>query len=165
MQLNGLNIGGRIIDKLRLSELLLSLSARRPDDFVGLGLIVYSAIENLPVVPLGARLDAGRDLPITGANNVISTLALLATRGSSMHDGFHLIDAKSGNLTHIAQFVSPPLDAALANPLAIWPQGARQMTALLISILPQVEVAAVISAAGDIHIYKNGVEGKVGVCQ
>jgi hypothetical protein len=50
-----------------------------------------------------------------------------------MHDGFHLIEAKSGDLTHIAQFVSP-LDVALANPLAVWPQGARQMTAKLISI-------------------------------
>lgn len=82
-----------------------------------------------------------------------------------MHDGFHLIEAKSGDLTHIAQFVSPPLDVALANPFAVWPQGARQMTALLISTLPQVETAAVISAEGYVHIYENGLEGKIGEFQ
>lgn len=137
----------------------------RPTDFVGIGLIAYRTIENLPVVPLGARLDPDTDLPISGIDHVFKALAMLATRGSIMHDGFHLIEAKSGDLTHIAQFVSPPLDVALANPLAAWPQGARQMTAQLISTLPQVEAAAVISAEGYIHIYNNGFEEKIGEIQ
>lgn len=153
---------GRFINKLRLQQLLLRLAAQRSNDFVGIGIIAYRTIENLPVVPLGSRLDADPDLPISGADRVLNVLALLATRGSIMHDGFHLIEAKTGDLTHIAQFVSPPLNVALANPFTVWPQGARQMTALLISTLPQVEAAAVISAEGGIHIYENGFECKIG---
>jgi len=119
----------------------------------------------LPVVPLGVRLDADPDLPISGTDHVLKALGILATRGSIMHDGFHLLEAKSGDLTHIAQFVSPPLDVAQTNPYAVWPQGARQMTAQLISTLSQVEAAAVISSDGCIHIYKNGREENIGEIQ
>ena len=111
-------------------------------------------------MPLGTRSKLLAQLPTCGFANVIATLASLATRGSISHDGFHLIDANNGNLTHIAQYVSPPLDLALANPSAIWPQGARQMTALLVSTLPQVDVAAVISTEGKIKFYENGIEQK-----
>lgn len=156
---------GSLINKLWLHQLLTRLVAQRSTDFVGIGVIAYRTIENLPVVPLGSRLNADKGLPISGTDDVFKVLAMLATRGSSMHDGFHLIEAKSGDLTHIAQFVSPPLDVALANPLAVWPQGARQMTAKLISTLPQVEAAAVISAEGYIHIYKNGFEDTIGEIQ
>lgn len=143
----------------------MSLTAQRSTDFVGLGIIAYSTIEGLPVVPLGSHFDSEQNLPISGISNVMSTLSMLATSGSVMHDGFHLIDAKSGDLTHIAQFVSPPLAVALASPSADWPRGARQMTALLISTLPQVEVAAVISAAGNVQLYKDGIERKIGAYQ
>ncbi len=153
------------INKLWLQQLLTRLATQRSTDFVGIGIIAYRTIESLPVVPLGPRLGSDSNLPISGTDHVLNALAMLATRGSIMHDGFHLIEAKSGDLTHIAQFVSPPLDVALSNPFAVWPQGARQMTAQLISTLPQVEVAAVISAEGYIHIYENGFEDKVGEFQ
>lgn len=154
-----------MIERAEIQRILIGLAAQRPADFVGLGVIVYRSIVDLPVVPLGSRLNIDIKLPISGASNVMKTLASLATRGSSMHDGFHLINACSGDLTHIAQFVSPPLDFALANPLAIWPTGARQMTALLISSLPQVEFAAVVSATGGVQLYENGMEGKSGADQ
>lgn len=147
-----------MIDRARFRKLLLKLAANRPADFVGLGVIAYSTIEGLPVVPLGSVPNAQPDLPVSGENNVMLTLASLATRRSTRHDGFHLIEANSGNLTHVAQFVSPPLDAALANPRTDWPHGARQMTALLISTLPQVEIAAVVSADGNVQLYENGAQ-------
>lgn len=152
---------GKSIDKVLFYQLLLMLAAQRSADFVGVGLIVYNTVEDLPVVPLGARLVADLSLPISGTMSVMRALTSLGTRGNSMHDGFHLIEAASGNLTHVAQFVSPPLDAALANPLAFWPQGARQMTALLISTLPQVDLAAVVSADGNVHLYENGMEDRM----
>ncbi|MEQ5127753.1 hypothetical protein ABN225_13235 [Providencia alcalifaciens] len=143
----------------------MQLTTQRPDNFMGLGIILYTTTEGLPVVPLGSRLDSERNLPISNTSNVVNALASLATRESTMHDGFHLIEAKSGDLTHIAQFVSPPLSVALANPSANWPQGARQMTALLISTLPQVEVAAVISAEGSVQLFEDGIEQKIGVLE
>lgn len=152
-----------MIDKSGIQGLLLKLAEQRSADFVGLGVIAYKTFAGLPVVPLGSHMNSYLGLPIVGARNVMSTLASLATQSSIMHDGFHLIEASSGDLTHVAQFVSPPLNAALANPLAAWPQGARQMTALLVSTLPQVEFSAVVSANGNVQIYVGGKEESGGV--
>lgn len=143
--------------------MLLKLAADRPVDFVGIGIIAYSAIEGLPVVPLGSESNAQIDLPISGESNITKALSLLATRRNARHDGFHLIDSNSGDLTHIAQFVSPPLDAVGANPHAAWPHGARQMAALLISTLPQVDITAVVSADGNIQLYEKGIQTMPGV--
>jgi len=153
-------VGNNLIDKICLQKKLSRLAAKRTSDFVGLGVIAYNNIEGLPVVPLGSHLDACLNLPISGESNVMNALSSMATRGSCMHDGFHLIEVNSGSLTHVAQFVSPPLCPALANPLATWPQGARQMTALLISTLPQVDFSAVVSVDGHLHFYEDGVEEK-----
>jgi hypothetical protein len=79
---------GRLINKLWLHQLLTRLVAQRSTDFVGIGVIAYRTIENLPVVPLGSRLNADKGLPISGTDDVFKVLAMLATRGSSMHDGF-----------------------------------------------------------------------------
>lgn len=147
----------KLIDKVCLQTFLMRLAAQRSTDFVGLGVIAYNTIEGLPVVPLGIRLNENINLPISGASNVMDTLTSLATRKNCMHDGFHLIEVSSGDLTHVAQFVSPPLYPVIANPLADWPKGARQMTALLVSTLPQVELAAVVSVDGYLHFYKNGI--------
>ncbi len=160
-----INGEGRFINKLWLQQLLTKLATQRSTDFVGIGIIAYRTIDSLPVVPLGAGHDTYLDLPISGTDLVLKTLSMLATRRNVMHDGFHLIEVKSGDLTHVAQFVSPPLDIVLANPSAVWPKGARQMTAQLISTLPQVEAAAVISAEGCIHIYENGFEDNISEIQ
>ncbi len=152
-----------MIDRASFHKLLLKLAADRQADFVGIGIIAYSTLEGLPVVPLGSVSNAQLDLPVSDKNNVMIVLSSLATRQSARHDGFHLIEANSGNLTHIAQFVSPPLGPALANPHAAWPHGARQMAAILISTLPQVEIAGVVSADGDVQLYENGVQTITGV--
>jgi len=147
-----------LIDRKDFFESLQELAANRPDDFVGLGVIVYLTLEGLPVAPLGAVLSTQPELPIYGEENVMKVLATLATRRSAQHDGFHLIDAERGGLTHVAQFVSPPLEAALANRSANWPSGARQMTALLISLMPQVVFSAIVTADGEVQLYENGTQ-------
>ena len=98
----------------------------------------------------------GLALPIENVGEVERALSALAIRQSGHHDGFHLVEASSGRLTHVSQFVSPPLAIALANPDATWPRGARQMTALLISTIPQVNMAGVITMDGEVLIYMNG---------
>lgn len=128
-----------------------------------MGLIAYNSLDRLPVVPLGTLIDSGINLPVRGMQHVIETLSILSSRGCTMHDGFHLLSARSGDLTHIAQFVSPPLRIALENPAQNWPLGARQMTALLISTLPQVDFSVVISAEGSLHLYENGKQQTSGV--
>lgn len=141
-----------------VKELFPQLIIQKPTDFVGLGIIIYNEIQGLPIIPLGSHLNARPKLPISGIVNISSTLASLATRANPMHDGFHLIEASTGNLTHIAQFVSPPLDSTFSNQMTTSPQGARQMTALLTSALPHVVISAAISSNGTMHLYENGKE-------
>lgn len=151
-----------MINREYFFESLQELAANRPDDFVGLGVIVYLTLEGLPVAPLGAMLDTQPELPIYGKEKVMKVLATLATRRSAQHDGFHLIDAVGGELTHLAQYVSPPLGAALVNRSDNWPSGARQMTALLISFMPQVAFSAVVTAYGEVQLYENGTQVTTG---
>lgn len=151
-----------MIDREHFCESLQELAANRPDDFVGLGVIAYLTLEGLPVAPLGAIESTQPELPIYGEANVMKVLATLATRRSGRHDGFHLIDAGRGALTHVAQFVSPPLEAALISGSANWPSGARQMTALLISLMPQVVFSAVVTADGEVQLYENGTKATTG---
>jgi hypothetical protein len=145
-----------LIDRKHFCGLLQELAANRTDDFVGLGAIFYLTMVGLPVASLGVIESCKPELPICGEENVIKALATLATRRNPQHDGFHLIDAESGELTHVAQFVSPPLEAALASRRTNWPSGARQMTALLISLMPQVAFSAVVTADGEVQLYWNG---------
>lgn len=147
-----------LIDREHFRESLKELAANRPCDFVGLGVIVYLTLEGLPVAPLGAIESTRPELPIYGEANLMKALATLATRRSAQHDGFHLINAEKGALTHVAQFVSPPLEAALASRSANWPAGARQMTALLISAMPQVMFSGVVAADGEVQLYENGIQ-------
>lgn len=151
-----------MIDRTHFFDLLLALSENRSEDFVGLGIIVYSALEGLPVIPLGTDAGWSPVLPVRGEKSVISTLSALATRQSRRHDGFHLINAETGDLTHLAQFVSPPLDAAGRTPPEANPNGARQMTALLTSSLPQVDFTAIVTAEGDVQLYSGGTQTMAG---
>lgn len=147
-----------VIDREHFYDLLLALSANRSEDFVGLGVIVYSAFQGLPVISLGTDASSPPTLPVRGEKDVMSMLSILATRQSEHHDGFHLINAETGDLTHLAQFVSPPLDAAHRNPLVHTVNGARQMTALLASTMPQVEFTAIVTAEGDVQFYCGGTQ-------
>ncbi len=141
--------------QLRLKDFLTKIANTPPSDFVGLGLIFYSSLEGLPVFPLGDQA-AISGLPIQEEEKIKNYLLAISCRSSHWHDGFHLLDVRSGELTHVAQFVSPPLDFVRANPDCRWPSGARQMAALLASTLPQVVSSVVVPTTGHIQVYKAG---------
>lgn len=145
-----------MIDRARFFDLLMKVAVNRPADFVGLGVIAYSTTEGLPVFPLGRAVHAQADLPVHGEEQVMNALSSIATRNNPQHDGFHLINGENGDLTHLAQFVSPPLDKACAHLRENLPNGARQMTALLISLMHQVLFAAVVTADGNVQMYIKG---------
>ena len=141
--------------QLRLREFLAQLASNPSSDFVGLGLIFYSSFDGLPVFPLGNQaVLAG--LPLQEEEEIKNYLLDISRRSSPWHDGFHLLDVRSGQLTHVAQFVSPPLDFARTTPAHRWPSGARHMAALLASTLPQVVSSVVVPTTGPIHVYQAG---------
>lgn len=123
-------------------------------NFSGLGVIFYRPPMILPVLSLG---DFGRfpcEHPIQGVERIADILAGLADESSAFHDGFHLVDIESKRLTHVAQFVAPPLPS-VGEQKRGWPLGARQMTALLSSRLNSVATVGLLSEQ-EATVFANG---------
>lgn len=137
------------------ASLFRSVSLILPPDFSGTGVIFYDHLEDLPFVSLGSHGPARPKLPITGMENIASVLAQVSSLRSSFHDGFHFIDLTGEKLTHLAQFVSPPLPKLLkgAAPNA---SGARHMTALLSSKVRGIAGVGVLASAGQVYYYQDG---------
>lgn len=137
-------------------DLLRDVGLQAPSDFSGLGVLFYSGHLKLPVLPLRASQPFSRMLPVVGRNEVVETLAQISSASSEWHDGFHLLDCDSLALTHVAQFVAPPL---LHTPAGTYPQtrgGARHMTAALASLAQELCCAAMLTADGIAAIYRDG---------
>lgn len=137
------------------ASLFRSVSLMLPADFSGTGVIFYDHLEDLPFVALGADVPARPKLPITGIENIAPVLAQVSSLTSSFHDGFHFIDVRREKLTHLAQFVSPPLPSMVedAAPNA---SGARHMTALLSSRVRGIVGVGVLASAGNVYYYQGG---------
>lgn len=144
-----------VVDNVVL-EVMMELKRLRTPGFSGIGVVFYKPPLNLPIAPLGRTGHAKPSLPIHGAHDIATTLASVSDRASPWHDGFHLVDVQSPALTHISQFIAPPLDRVADIASDVWPTGARQMTALLTSRLACVFSVALLSAAGEINFYSDG---------
>lgn len=145
-----------LVDKVVL-EVMMELKRLRTPGFAGVGVVFYRPPLRLPIASLGRSNSAKPSLPIHGARDIATTLASVSDRASPWHDGFHLVDAQSLALTHIAQFIAPPLDHVRAIASDAQPTGARQMTALLTSKLRCVGSVALLSTVGEINFYSEGV--------
>lgn len=133
-------------------SLLRRVSQIRTPHFTGLGVIFYRGPMNLPVIPLGDAAQATQIVPVQGEDSVAKVLAEVSDASSPFHDGFHLVDVNSGELTHLAQFVVPPLPEEKLQGTKMWPTGARQMTALLVSQLESVTAVGLLSR-GEASVY------------
>lgn len=136
-------------------RLLEQLKRLRSESFSGVGLVFYSHLKELPSTPLGHRTAMKPDLPTSGFEAIACMLAKVSDHESPWHDGFHMIDMKSRSLTHLSQFLAPPLED-LAQPPEDRPNGARQMTALLTSLIPGITYVGVLSTGDEIVVYENG---------
>jgi hypothetical protein len=137
-------------------DLLIHVDRLKTARFAGLGVIFYRAPMLLPVIPLGSRASLPYDLPVRGLAEIGAVLSALADAGSPLHDGFHLVDVESKQLTHVAQFVAPPLPSPTERFSGSWPSGARQMTALLVSRLKSVATVGLLSNS-EAAVYSDGV--------
>lgn len=145
-----------VVDNIAI-EVMRELKSLRTLGFAGAGVVFYKPPLELPIASLGRSSTARPSLPVHGAREIATTLASVSDRASPWHDGFHLVDAQSNALTHIAQFIAPPLNHVPYIATDAQPTGARQMTALLTSRLPCVSSVALLSAAGEISFYSEGV--------
>ncbi|WP_141753229.1 hypothetical protein [Duganella sp. HH101] len=124
-------------------------------DFAGLGLIFYNQPLDLPVRPLGLdRCPPG--LPSKGHLECTALLKEVSKIHSPYHDGFHLVDAASLNITHVSQFFAPPILHSEPQRVPDHPVGARFMAAYLGSFLPGVELIATLSNREGALTFKKG---------
>ncbi|PYD04900.1 hypothetical protein DND90_13105 [Pseudomonas syringae pv. maculicola] len=136
-------------------KVLEQIKRLKSELFSGVGLVFYAHLEELPSVPLGHSNAMKPDLPILGAEAISRILVKVSDHTSPWHDGFHMIDVKAQSLTHLSQFLAPPLKGLAQLPEDL-PSGARQMTALLTSLIPGIAYVGVLSMGDEVVVYRNG---------
>ena len=147
------------MNELRPDEifhLLGQVQANATHAFSGLGLIFYSSLADLPIVALGDQSLFPRTLPVADRQTLASLLAEISTFSSPWHDGFHLIDANSFALTHISQFLSPPVEFLCQSNSQGLPIGARHMAAMAGSRIASVSYTALLSNKGVPAVFQRG---------
>jgi hypothetical protein len=127
------------------------------DGFSGLGILFYLGPLHLPVVPLGDQTLFNPSLPIAGFECIVRVLAAISTTKSAWHDGFHLIDVKTAQLTHISQFFAPPIEVLQACVPHGTPMGARQLAAVAGSRMDTVACTGLLSRNADPIVFSGGV--------
>lgn len=147
-----------------LTTVLCHVAANLPAHFAGLGLVLYVPPLDLPVTPLVPPSQT----PRLAGNDVKASAELLRRLSDSanpLHDGFHLVDAKSLTITHLCHFFSPPIPAGIAKSIPDHPVGARFMAALLGSLLPSVVMTAVLSDREGAIAFERGVVRKLTIAR
>jgi len=135
-------------------RLLTRAATQLSDDFSGLGIVFYDSLAELPFLPLDVSGGENIDLPVSGLDSVCDLLLQTARASSRWHDGFHFVHAGSLNLTHLSQFVAPPLpDDCDELPRA---SGARHMTALLASRVNGIVTVGLLTQERVVSIYESG---------
>lgn len=138
----------------QISDLLIEICSNSSKDFSGLGIIFYKSLNNLPYLTLHEN-KLSSDLCFS---DLIKTLLLISAYSSPYHDGFHFIDIQTMEITHISQYISPPVELIHdLNLEDIIPCGAREMTAFLASKINGILYVGLISSDKIIKILKNGI--------
>ena len=138
-------------------DLLDAVRDIAPDDFSGLGILFYLGPLRLPVAPLGDQTLFNPALPVAGFQHIARVLASISTVASVWHDGFHLVDVKTAQLTHISQFFAPPIEILLASVPRGTPMGARQLAAVAGSRMDSVACTGLLSKSADPIVFSGGV--------
>lgn len=135
-------------------QLLRRTAQILPSDFAGLGIVFYDSVAALPHLQLEVVGNEHFDLPVEGLAPICDVLARSARRSSPWHDGFHFVHAGSASLTHMCQFIAPPLPGVCdAVPRA---SGARHMTALLASKVSGILAIGLLTHEHAASIYEAG---------
>lgn len=144
----------RSLQAFNALQLLRRAAPRLANDFVGLGIVFYDSLAALPHLQLEVCGNERFELPIEGLEPICDVLARTARRSSLWHDGFHFVHAGSASLTHLCQFIAPPLPDPSAGPPRA--SGARHMTALLASNVVGIAAIGLLTHERAASIYEAG---------
>lgn len=137
----------------RAEKVLRTIACLRDQDFSGVGLVFYEHLTHLPHLQLtdsSVKADLGRFAEV----DLAIALSSISVMSSPLHDGFHFVEARNWQLTHLSQFISPPIPSDAAQ--RFHGTGARLMAALLTSLLPGIVCVGLVSNGGEIHLFSHG---------
>jgi hypothetical protein len=133
-----------------LYKLINDVSQKSDSDFSGLGLVVYSNLQELPFSPL-KTIEDSISIPVTDYVSIVNILTNISKIENKYHDGFHLLN-ENFELTHLSQYISPPI----AQNIDISEEfGSRYRTALYTSIVPGILCCGVLGKNYPITIFQN----------
>jgi hypothetical protein len=138
------------------TTLLQCIALQLPSDFAGLGVVFYEHLEALPFIPLEVLPREQIRLPVNGLESIASTLASASSLNSGWHDGFHFVDISKQQLTHLAQFLSPPLPQP-GEPLPR-ASGARHMTAMLATKVEGIVGIGLLTHGNELVFFDRGAQ-------
>lgn len=133
-----------------IKNLLLKVDSGSGDDFSGIGIVIYSDMNEIPIFPLhNSKFRAGD-------NDLVQTLIEISKVSNPYHDGFHFISS-SLKLTRTSQYFSPPIvhDVKVDQSKII---GGRHVAALFGSCLQNVLLTGIVTKNNGVVIFKNGIE-------
>lgn len=136
-------------------ELLAKISMRRSEDFTGVGVVFYRELSALPHLQLTSEAADPNPTRFEGVD-IADALASISTSSCALHDGFHFVDVTAWKLTHLSQFISPPIPAAAARTFR--GTGARLMAASLTAVLPGICCVGLVSQSGEVHMLGKAVK-------
>ena len=139
----------------RAARLLKAIARLRPVNFSGIGVVFYEDLAQLPHLQLTNDEQQPNVADLTGGD-LASRLAGISVMSSPLHDGFHFVDARCWQLTHVAQFISPPIPCDAGQ--RFHGTGARLMASVLTSLLPGISCVGLVAHDGEVHLFRNGVD-------
>lgn len=139
----------------KFHSLLKDLSQTNQKSFSGVGIILYDHLDELSNYhcSLVKTPHLPNDLTL-GTGKLISYLEEIAAYQHPLHDGFHFINAK-GALTHVAQFVSPPIPDHAFN---LGRNGARTFCSQCVSLVNGVNRVGSVSSTGQVLVFQRGIK-------
>ncbi|WP_296738981.1 hypothetical protein [Mesorhizobium sp.] len=134
----------------RLHTLLREVRDEAGNSFSGVGLLVSSAPDDLPTVPLRQT----RFLP--DRRSTLDCLVEISHQTSELHDGFHVLSPEL-DLTRVSLYFSPPIVAGLGvDPIRR--VGGRYVAALFGSTLAGIIATGVASPRYGVAVFHRGKE-------
>lgn len=136
-------------------SLLKSISKSHDSDFSGTGLIFYSDLSELPFLQLGNE-SIKPNTAIFIDYEIDSAIRQISTPKDPLHDGFHFINIEAWKITHVSQFISPPIPHDAAQRFR--GTGSRLMSAYLASLITGIKYTGIVSQTGKVYLFHAGAE-------
>lgn len=144
-------------------ELLEEIVSTNPENFSGIGLVVYDSKKLDRKSHCDLRPNIKTPQYSIHDKGLVDYLIHISDYHNTLHDGFHMMN-ESGVLTHVAQYFVPPIVENLAPDQD---HGVRVHSSICGSTLQGVLFIAVVCSNSNIYLFQDGkkvnelVEGKM----